>query len=467
MQNQATNQAQARPANAAGRDARDQSQLRHLDHQSDHAARRRRLAQIVGDDGIALIAATPERNRNNDVDYPYRANSDFRYLTGFTEPDAVAVIAPGFAEGDYLLFCRARNPDQEIWIGRRAGPEGAMAWYGADRAYSIDDFEDWLARLLDGRQRLYLTFGIHKEFEHDVLRRMEKARSQGRQGTPPDEIVSLDRVLHEMRLRKSDAEIALMRQAAATSARAHVAAMRAARTGLYEYQLAATLHYEFEMDGMTWAYPSIVGSGENACVLHYIENSAPMNDGDLVLIDAGAEYRGYAGDITRTFPVNGRFSAAQRELYEVVLAANRAAIGAARPGVPVNSVHQAALEVLVDGMLALGLVEGTRERVIESESYRAFFMHGTSHWLGMDVHDVGDYKIEGDWRRLEPGMALTVEPGLYVRPCSNAPARFVNTGIRVEDDIVITHDGCEVLTGDVPKDADAIEALMAQGAERA
>ena len=443
---------------------RDQSHLRHQDRQTDHAARRRRLAQVVGENGVALIAATPERNRNNDVDYPYRPNSDFRYLTGFTEPEAIAVIAPGFEAGDYLLFCRERDVEQEIWVGRRAGPEGAMAWYGADSAYDIDDFDDWLAKLLDGRQRLYITLGTHKEFEHDVLRRMEKLRSQGRRATPPNEIVSLDRILHEMRLRKSAAEVDLMREAAATSARAHAAAMRAVRPGMHEYQLAAVLHYEFEMDGMSWAYPSIVGAGENACVLHYIENAAPMKDGDLVLIDAGAEYRGYAGDITRTFPVNGRFTAAQRELYDVVLAANRAAIDAARPGEPVNAVHQAALYVLVEGLVRLGLLEGDVEDVIETERYRSFFMHGTSHWIGMDVHDVGDYKSGDEWRLLEPGMALTVEPGLYVQAGSEtAPRRFWSTGIRVEDDIVITDDGCDVLTSDVPKDADEIEALMAQG----
>lgn len=441
---------------------RDQSHLRHEDRQADHAARRDRLAQVVGREGIALIAATPERNRNNDVDYPYRPNSDFRYLTGFTEPEAIAVIAPGFDEGDYLLFCRERNAEQEIWIGRRAGPEGAMESYGADAAFAIDDFDAWLGRLLDGRKRLYITLGVHEEFEHDVLRHMDTLRSQGRRGAPPHEIVSLDRIVHEMRLRKSAAEVELMRQAAATSARAHTAAMQAARPGMYEYQLAAVLHYEFELDGMHWAYPSIVGAGENACVLHYIENSAPMADGDLVLIDAGAEYRGYAGDITRTFPVNGRFTDAQRELYDVVLAANRAAIEAARPGVAMNAVHQAALRVLVEGLIQLGLLEGEVDEAIESESYRAFFMHGTSHWIGMDVHDVGDYKTDDDWRLLEPGMALTVEPGLYVRAGNeDAPRRFWNTGIRVEDDIVITQDGCEVLTSDVPKDADEIEALMA------
>ncbi|GAB3670393.1 Xaa-Pro aminopeptidase [Salinisphaera aquimarina] len=441
---------------------RDQSHLRHVDHQPDHSARRRRLRQILGDDGIAVIAATPERNRNNDVDYPYRPNSDFRYLTGFCEPEAVAVLAPGFAEGDYLLFCRERNVEQETWVGHRAGVEGAMAWYGADKALAIDDFDTWLPRLFNGRKRLYITLGEHPDFEHGVLRALENMRSQGRRGEPPEHIVALDKILHEMRLRKSSDEIRLLREAAATSARAHVAAMQAATPGMYEYQLAAVLHYEFERDGMSWAYPSIVGAGANGCVLHYIENSAQIADGDLVLIDAGAEYRGYAGDITRTFPVNGTFSDAQRRLYAVVLAANKAAIAAARPGVPANAPHQAALRVLVEGMIELGLLAGDADDVIETERYRAFFMHGTSHWLGMDVHDVGDYKSDEEWRLLEPGMVLTVEPGLYVRAGSEtAPSAYWNLGIRVEDDVVITDDGCEVLTADVPKDIDAIEALMA------
>lgn len=445
----------------------DVSHLDHVDHAPDHARRRQQLARTIGDDGIALIAATPERNRNNDVDYRYRPNSDFRYLTGFLEPEAVAVIAPGFEEGDYLLFCRERNAEAETWIGRRAGPEGAMVTYGADEAWPIDEFEALLPRLLNGRKRLYITLGEHPEFEHGVLATLGNMRSQGRRDTPPQQIESLDRIVHEMRLRKTDGEIALMRQAATTSAHAHAAAMRAVVPGAYEYQLAAVIHYAFEIEGMTWAYPTIVGAGRNACVLHYIENASPIADGDLVLIDAGAEYRGYAGDITRTFPANGRFSDAQRQLYEIVLAANEAGIAAARPGEPANAPHQAALRVLVDGLITLGLCQGSIDEVIEDESYREYFMHGTSHWLGMDVHDVGDYKTDDQWCVLEPGMALTVEPGLYVRSDSdNAPSAYWGIGIRIEDDVVITAQGCDVLTGDVPKTVEAIEALMADAAAR-
>lgn len=445
---------------------RDLSHLDHVDDPSEPAARRRRLAEIVGRSGIAVFAATPERNRNNDVDYPYRPDSDFRYLTGFTEPQAIGVLAPGAADGDYLLFCRERNVEQETWIGRRAGPEGAVERYRADAAYPVAEFDRLLAQLLDGREQLFIDFGKDPAFGQRVLGIREDMGAQSRRGVaPPEQIVSLSGILHEMRLRKSPAEIAVMREAAATSARGHRAAMGAAAPGVWEYQLAAALHHEFELDGMTWAYPSIVGAGANACVLHYIENRDRIEDGDLVLIDAGAEYRGYAGDITRTFPANGRFSDAQRALYDIVLAANEAGIAACRPGAPANAPHQAALAVLVDGMIDLGLVEGSRDAVIESESYRDYFMHGTSHWLGMDVHDVGRYKVEGEWRALEPGMVLTIEPGLYVRPgFEAAPAAYWGLGIRVEDDVVITADGCDVLTGDVPKTPAAIEALMARGA---
>ncbi len=415
----------------------------------------------MGADGIAIIAASPERQRNNDVDYPYRADSDFRYLTGFTEPQAIAVLAPGAEHGDYILFCRERNPEQEIWVGRRAGTERAVAEFEADAAYPIDGFDDWLPKLLPGRKRLFMPLSAQPGHKNDLLDALVGQRSQGRRApNPPEQIIALDPVLHDMRLRKSAAELDLMRQAGVTSARAHRAAMHHAAPGMMEYQLAAILHYEFERDGMTWAYPSIVGGGENACVLHYIENSAPLADGDLVLIDAGAEYRGYASDITRTFPANGRFSEPQRALYDVVLAANRAAIEACVAGAPCNAPHEAALRALVAGLIELGLLEGSIDEAIEQETYRAWFMHGTSHWLGMDVHDVGDYKIDGQWRALGPGMTLTVEPGLYVAAGSDADARFQGIGIRVEDNILVTEGAPEVLTDAVPKDPDAIEALM-------
>lgn len=439
----------------------DTSNLDHQDSQPAHAARRQKLADAMGPGSIAVIAATPERNRNNDVDYPYRSNSDFRYLTGFPEPSAIAVLVPGRESSEYILFCRIRDRDAETWIGRRSGTEGAMAHYGADVAYPIDEFDERILDLLSGRDQLYMTRDIHPEFEQHLLERLNALGARGKHSTVPEHIVSLNGVVHEMRLRKSDDELDLMRQAARTSADGHVAAMQAAAPGVFEYQLEATLHHVYGLHGMSWAYPTIVGAGDNGCILHYVENASALTDGDLVLIDSGAEYRGYAGDITRTFPANGRFSERQREIYDIVLAANEAAIAACEPGVPANTPHQTALGVLVDGLIELGFIDGPRQQAIEDESYREFFMHGTSHWLGMDVHDVGAYKQNGEWRLLEPGMTLTVEPGLYVRPeTEHAPADYWGIGIRVEDDIIITETGHEVMTGDVPKQPGDIEALM-------
>lgn len=443
----------------------DQSHLVHADDPAEHAERRGALAREIGDFGIAVIAATPERNRNNDVDYPYRPNSDFRYLTGFTEPCAIAVLAPGRDDGEYVLFCRERDPAAETWIGHRAGTEGAMARFGADQAFPIDEFDARIGAMLNSRERLYMTQGVHPGFEQRLLSRLNDLRMRGRHAAPPEHIVSINSVVHEMRLRKSDGELALMRQAAATSAAGHYAAMRAAAPGVYEYQLEATLHYVYGLDGMHWAYPTIVGAGANGCVLHYVENAASLADGDLVLIDSGAEYRGYAGDITRTFPANGRFTAAQREVYDIVLAANEAAIAVCSAGEKADAPHRTALATLVDGLLELGFVNGDRESVIENESYKSFFMHGTSHWLGMDVHDVGDYKKAGEWRDLEPGMVLTIEPGLYIPPgTEGVEQRYWGIGIRVEDDVVITTGEPEVMTTDVPKAPEAIETLMSQRA---
>src|SRR5699024_3906195 len=378
--------------------------LDHKDHQPDHASRRRELAARIGTAGIAFVAATPARRRNNDVEYHYRDDSAFRYLTGFVEPQAIAVLAAGPDAGGYSLLCREHYPDMETWNGRRAGTDGAREHYGADAAFPIEDFAERLPRLLQGRQRLYLPMTAQPEFRQQLLQLLEDVPRQTRQGgggNIPDEFVALDGILHEWRLRKCPEELALMREAASTSARAHCAAMQAVRPGMMEYQLAAVLHYEFERDGMTWAYPSIVGGGDNACILHYTENEAQLADGDLVLIDAGAEYRGYAGDITRTFPVNGRFSGPQRALYDIVLEANRAGIDAAIAGAQTNAPHEAVKRVLAQGLVDLGLLTGSVDDILEQESYRRYFMHGTNHWLGMDVHDVGDYRIDGAWRPLE------------------------------------------------------------------
>ncbi len=431
----------------------------------DHARRRARLAERIGDRAVAMLAATPERTRNRDVHYPYRADSDMRYLTGFTEPEAVAVLAPGRPAGEFILFCRDRDPDREVWDGRRAGPEGACRDFGADQAFPIQELAQRLPELLADRATVHHSLGADDWADRQLTAALDRIRAMGRRGwQAPTQIGLLPAVLHDMRLRKEPAELDRMRHAAAVSAAAHCRAMRVCRSGMAEYALAAELHHEFEAAGMHWAYPSIVGGGANACILHYIENSATLADGDLVLIDAGAENAGYAADITRTFPINGRFSGPQRDLYAVVLAAQEAAVDAVRAGNDYDAFNRAAVRELCRGMLDLGLLTGDLETVIEQQDYKRFYMHGTGHWLGMDVHDVGDYKVEGKWRLLEPDMVVTVEPGLYVPAGSEGvDERFWNTGIRIEDDVRVTDGAPEVLTAGVPKRADEIEALMADG----
>lgn len=429
------------------------------------ARRRARLAEAIGEDGAAVVIAPPERLRNRDVHYPYRADSDLRYLTGFTEAEAAAVLVPGREEGGFALFCRERDPDREMWEGLRAGPEGALRDYAADQAFPIGELRQRLPELLGGRRAVYHSLGAERGADELVIGAIRQLRAKTRSGVrPPSEVVLLESVLHEMRLKKSDWELAQMRHAAEVSAAAHGRAMRACKPGVHEYELAAELHHGFAQAGMHWAYPTIVGGGANACILHYIENTAPLAAGDLVLIDAGAEYQGYAADITRSFPVNGRFSGPQAEVYDIVLAAQAAAIDQLRPGNDYEAFHRAARGVLVQGMVDLGLLEGEVDSLIEDESYKAFFPHGTGHWLGMDVHDVGAYKIAGEWRALEPDMVLTVEPGLYIRAGSEGvDERLWNIGVRIEDDVRITAGDPEVLTAGAPKGKADIEALMANG----
>ena len=424
--------------------------------------RRAKVRGAIGEDSLAIIAAAPERIRNRDVHYPYRQDSDFRYLTGFPEPEAIAVIAPGSESGDYILFCRSRDPEKETWDGRRAGPEGAVSSYGADAAFPIAELDEHLTALLENRKRVFHTLGERRVLDRRLMRWIKQLKAENRKGVEaPTELHSLEPLLHEMRLYKSDAEQALMRQAAEVSAEAHCRAMQTCQPGMMEYQLAAELHYHFERNGMGLAYGSIVGGGENGCILHYVENADALKDGDLVLIDAGAEHEGYAADITRTFPVNGKFSDAQKAVYEVVLAAQLAAISQCRVGNHWNSPHEAAVEVLTQGLLGLGLLKGKLASLIENEAYKRFYMHSTGHWLGMDVHDVGAYKRKGKWRDLQPGMTLTVEPGLYITPTDDVDDQFWNIGIRIEDDVLITDGEPEVLTAGVPKTIDDIETLMA------
>ncbi|TVQ87657.1 MAG: Xaa-Pro aminopeptidase [Chromatiaceae bacterium] len=433
--------------------------------------RRRTIAQAIGSDSVLLIPAATEVPRNRDVHYPFRQDSDFTYLTGFPEPDALAVIVPKRKQGEFVLFCRPRDPEREIWDGFRHGTEGAVASFGADQAFPLAELDAKLPELLADRRRIYYPLGTEGDLDLQVMEWLRAVRRQARAGvSAPNELVSSDRIIHEQRLRKGAGELAVMRAAAAISAAAHRQLMQTCQPGLTEQQLEGVfLHACAEQGARFQAYQPIVGGGANACVLHYIDNNAPLRDGDLVLVDAGCELQGYASDITRTFPVNGRFSPAQRALYDLVLAAQRAAIEQVRPGRRWNQPHEAALQVLTRGLLELGLIEGSIEalpRLIEEEAYKPFYMHRTGHWLGMDVHDVGDYKQDGKWRRFEPGMVLTVEPGLYVAPDAPAPAQFRGIGIRIEDDVLVTTEGREVLSANVPKEAAEIEALMATGTSR-
>ena len=432
----------------------------------DFARRRRQLMRLMGRDSIAVLPAAPVRHRNGDVEYPYRQDSDFHYLTGFGEPEAVAVLVPGRSNAEYILFVRERDATRETWDGRRAGPAGAARDHGANDAFPIGDIDEILPGLLENRARVFYTMGVYPDFDQRVLGWVNGLRTQaarnGRQ--PPQEFVALDHVLHDMRLYKSRGELDLMRTAARISVRAHLRAMRFCRPGLTEYQVTAELLHEFRRHNADTAYQPIVGAGANSCILHYRDNDQPLASGDLLLIDAGCEFGCYASDITRTLPVSGRFTREQRAVYEVVLAANRAAIACVRPGKHWNEPHEAAVRVITHGLVRLGLLKGRPASLIRSGAYRRFFMHRTGHWLGLDVHDVGDYKIGDAWRVLEPGMVMTIEPGIYIPAGSRGvPKRFHNIGIRIEDDVVVTKTGYEVLTADAPKGVEEIEALMAAG----
>ena len=433
---------------------------------AEFAERRKRLMEQMADNSIAILPSATETIRNNDVHHRFRQNSDFMYLTGFREPDAVLVLMPGRDRGEYVLFVRDKDPAREIWDGYRAGPDGAVEQYQADDAFPIDDIDDILPGLMEGRSRVYSQMGVDGDFDHQLMTWVNQIRAKVRTGAqPPEDFSDMSHLLHDLRLFKSKQEIAIMREAAKISARAHTRAMKACKPGMMEYQLQAEIEHECMLAGSPWpAYPAIVGSGENACILHYIENTAKIKDGDLVLIDAGCELEYYASDITRTFPANGHFSTEQRAIYDLVLKAQYASIETVRPGQPWIAPHETTVRVLVEGLVELGLLDGKVDDLISSNAYAPFFMHKTGHWLGMDVHDVGDYKVGGEWRVMEPGMVMTIEPGLYISPHNTkVEERWRGIGVRIEDDVVVTKDGCEVLTQDVVKDPADIEALMKGG----
>ncbi|MGZ8246543.1 Xaa-Pro aminopeptidase [Methylomagnum sp.] len=434
---------------------------------SDFKTRRKHLMQRMTKNSVALIAAAPARTRNRDTEYPYRQHSDFFYLTGFHEPESLAVFMPGRKQGEFVLFCREFDPEKAIWTGKHAGLEGAREAFGADEALPIAELDQQLPGLLENRDRVYFPIGHDAELDQRVMAAVNVVRGRARTGVrAPYEFVALEHVLHEQRLFKSPAEIGVMRRATEASVAAHQRAMRVCQPGKYEYEIEAELLHEFTRHGMrSPAYPSIVAGGKNACVLHYTENNERLHDGDLLLIDAGAEYENYAADITRTFPVNGTFSEAQRLIYELVLDAQYAAIEEVRPGRRWIEPHAAAVKTLVKGLVKLGLLEGKVSKLIKDEAYKKFYMHRTGHWLGMDVHDVGQYKLNGKWRELEPGMVLTVEPGLYIAPdCTDVDPKWRGIGVRIEDDALVTKDGCEILTAGLPKTVAEIEAFMGDSA---
>ncbi|MEX2495052.1 MAG: aminopeptidase P N-terminal domain-containing protein [Woeseia sp.] len=426
------------------------------------ARRRKQLMRMIGSDGIAICPSAPVRLRSRDAEYRYRQDSDFWYLTGFGEADSVAVLAPGRDNGEFILFCRERDREKELWNGTRQGPDGAVANFGADDAFPIDDIDDILPGILESRSRVYYTMGAYPEFDSRMGDWLKSLRGREASGVlPPQEFVALDHLLHDMRLYKSRAELSAMRQAAAIAVAAHKRAMTLVRPGMFEYQVEAEFLHEFRSRDAVVSYSPIVGSGANACTLHYVENNARLEEGDLLLIDAGCEYDYYASDITRTLPVSGRYSPEQRAMYEIVLEAQLAAIERTRKGNHWNDPHDAAVRVITRGLKKLGLLQGTLPKLLRDGAYREFFMHRTGHWLGMDVHDVGDYRVDDEWRLLESGMVTTVEPGIYIPASRRVPARWRNIGIRIEDDVAVTNNGPDVLSKGLAKDPDEIETLMA------
>jgi len=428
-------------------------------------SRRKELMAEMEPNSIALLAAAPPRVRNNDADYPYRQSSDFYYLTGFTEPQALLALIPGRKQGETVLFCQEKNPLRELWDGFLLGPEAACEELAIDDAYPIADIDDILPGLIEGRDRVYYSMGKDDKFDDQVMEWVKVIRSKARLGAhPPGEFLMLDPLLHELRLIKSKAEIKLMERAAKIAVEGHKRAMAACHPGAHEYELEAELLYAFKRNGsLAPAYTSIVAAGNNACTLHYNDNNAEIKEGDLVLIDAGCEYEYYASDITRTFPASGQFSPEQKAIYEIVLKAQEAAIAEVKPGASWDAPHQASVKVITQGLIKLGLLKGTPAKLIKSEAYKEFYMHRVGHWIGIDVHDVGDYKIDESWRLLEPGMVTTVEPGIYIGPNNKKVAKkWRGIGVRIEDDVLVTSKGHKVLSDGIPKTVAEIESFMSE-----
>lgn len=433
---------------------------------SEYRRRRRQLMELAAEGAIVIVPSAPERIRNNDAHYPYRQDSDLVYLTGFDEPESVLVLVPGREAAETILFCRERDRAREQWDGPRLGPEQAPERLLVDDAFPIADIDDILPGLIEGRERVYYHFGRDSEFDLKVLAWINRVRAEVRRGArAPHEIIALGFLLHELRLFKSRGEVQLMRRSARIAAEAHTRVLNMCRPGLSEFEIEAEILHTFRRHQAVSAYEPIVAAGANACVLHYRANQSELKDGDLLLVDAGAEYAFYASDITRTIPINGRFSPEQKAIYQLVLDAQLAAIDQARPGNHWNDVHDTAVRVIVAGLIKLGLLKGSLARNLKDERYKDFYMHKTGHWIGLDVHDVGDYRIDGEPRLLEAGMVMTVEPGIYISPdLVDVPARWRGIGVRIEDDVLVTRKDPDVLTSDVVKDIESIEAAMAAAA---
>tara|TARA_B100000959_G_scaffold238964_1_gene259272 strand:+ start:13620 stop:14984 length:1365 start_codon:yes stop_codon:yes gene_type:complete len=430
--------------------------------------RRKELMLQMEPNSIALLAAAPAHARNSDTEYPYRQNSDFYYLTGFAEKNALLALIPGRKEGEVVLFCQGNDKLKELWEGKLLGPEAVCDELGVDDAYPIADIDDILPGMMEGRARVYYAMGKDDQFDSKVMDWVKVIRGKAKMGDhPPSEFLVLDHLLHELRLLKSPEEIKLMEQAARISAEGHRRAMANCRPGIKEYELEAELLYTFTRGGSRApAYRTIVGAGDNACTLHYDANNCDIKEGDLVLIDAGCEYNYYASDITRTFPANGKFSTEQKAIYEIVLKAQDAAIDAVQPGAPWDAPHNASVKVITRGLVKLGILKGRPAQLIKSEAYKDFYMHRVGHWLGMDVHDVGDYKIDDDWRLLEPGMVTTIEPGIYIAPDNTkVPKKWRGIGVRIEDDVLITKAGHKVLSKGIPRTVQEIESFMAESTQ--
>lgn len=433
---------------------------------AEFARRRRELSALMEENSIAILPGSMASYRNSDVEHRFRQDSDFHYLTGFDEPDAVFVLLPGRDHGEAILFCHERDEEHEMWHGDITGPERAMQLFGIDDAFPIADIDDILPGLIEGRSRLYYAMGADREFDNQVIDWVKMISASGHPGAePPGEFIQLEQYLHELRLFKSAAEIELMRRAAEATVCGHIRIMQTTEPGMLEYEVEAELYHEFTMNGARFpAYPAIVGGGNNGCTLHYMRNDEVLVDGDLVLVDAGGEYENYACDLTRTFPVGGRFSEPQSAVYEIVLRAQEAAIEAVRPGNTWNEPHDAAIREVTRGLVTLGVLDGDVDQLLKEEAYLPYCPHKTGHWLGLDVHDVGDYQVNGEWRVFEEGMVTTIEPGIYFDENQiEVPVSYRGIGIRIEDDVLVTRNGNEVLTAGVPKTIGDIEAAMAVG----